>query len=63
MPRPLRPEDLFHSLETINNLNAIPFLECDEALVYEEEWWHWSFGDSGWALRTGAAHAVYGGTI
>ncbi len=27
---------------------------------YEEEWWHWSYGDSGWALRTGAPHAVYG---
>lgn len=27
---------------------------------YEEEWWHWSYGDSGWALRTGMPHAFYG---
>ena len=26
---------------------------------YEEEWWHWSFGDQGWALRTGRSYAVY----
>jgi zinc D-Ala-D-Ala dipeptidase len=27
---------------------------------YAAEWWHWSYGDQGWALRTGAAYAVYG---
>lgn len=27
---------------------------------YPEEWWHWSYGDSGWALRTGADCAIYG---
>ncbi len=27
---------------------------------YPEEWWHWSYGDSGWALRTGAECAIYG---
>ncbi len=27
---------------------------------YPEEWWHWSYGDSGWALRTGTATAWYG---
>jgi zinc D-Ala-D-Ala dipeptidase len=27
---------------------------------YPGEWWHWSFGEPGWALRTGAAHAIYG---
>jgi D-alanyl-D-alanine dipeptidase len=26
---------------------------------YIGEWWHWSYGDSGWALRTGAEWAVY----
>lgn len=26
---------------------------------YAGEWWHWSYGDSGWALRTGAEFAVY----
>jgi D-alanyl-D-alanine dipeptidase len=27
---------------------------------YPSEWWHWSFGDQGWAYRTGSPHAVYG---
>ncbi len=27
---------------------------------YAAEWWHWSYGDQGWALRTGRAEAVYG---
>ncbi len=26
---------------------------------YLGEWWHWSYGDSGWALRVGAKKAVY----
>ncbi|HOS91677.1 MAG TPA: M15 family metallopeptidase [Armatimonadota bacterium] len=25
-----------------------------------DEWWHWSYGDSGWAARLGHRHAVYG---
>ncbi|MCH7945760.1 MAG: dipeptidase [Armatimonadetes bacterium] len=29
---------------------------------YPSEYWHWSFGDQGWAYRTGAAHAIYGVT-
>ncbi len=27
---------------------------------YEEEWWHWSYGDCGWALRTHQPAALYG---
>ncbi len=26
---------------------------------YADEWWHWSYGDNGWALRVGAPHAIY----
>jgi len=26
---------------------------------YLGEWWHWSYGDSGWALRIGAKAALY----
>ncbi len=26
---------------------------------YSGEWWHWSYGDSGWALRVGAPCALY----
>lgn len=25
-----------------------------------DEWWHWSYGDSAWAVRTGANQACYG---
>ena len=27
---------------------------------YPEEWWHWSYGDSGWAWRTSQTCACYG---
>lgn len=27
---------------------------------YPSEWWHWSFGDKYWALRTGATAALFG---
>ena len=27
---------------------------------YPLEWWHWSYGDSGWAFRIGASAALYG---
>ncbi|MBW3636349.1 MAG: D-alanyl-D-alanine carboxypeptidase family protein [Armatimonadetes bacterium] len=26
---------------------------------YVDEWWHWSYGDNGWALRVGAEAAIY----
>lgn len=26
---------------------------------YADEWWHWSYGDNGWALRVGAKSAIY----
>ncbi|HEU4751805.1 MAG TPA: M15 family metallopeptidase, partial [Armatimonadota bacterium] len=27
---------------------------------YPSEWWHWSYGDQGWAYRGGHAEALYG---
>jgi D-alanyl-D-alanine dipeptidase len=27
---------------------------------YPGEWWHWSYGDSAWAVRVGAENAPYG---
>lgn len=27
---------------------------------YPSEWWHWSYGDQGWAYRTGQEAALYG---
>jgi D-alanyl-D-alanine dipeptidase len=35
-------------------------LEPTGLTQYVDEWWHWSYGDNGWALRTGAQHALYG---
>ncbi|NYV75324.1 M15 family metallopeptidase [Streptomyces sp. UH6] len=33
----------------------------DAGLInYPTEWWHWSFGDRYWALRTGQPAALYG---
>jgi zinc D-Ala-D-Ala dipeptidase len=26
---------------------------------YPSEYWHWSYGDQGWAYRGGHAHAIY----
>jgi zinc D-Ala-D-Ala dipeptidase len=27
---------------------------------YPGEWWHWSYGEPGWAVRTHSPHALYG---
>ncbi len=35
-------------------------LEPTGLTPYSDEWWHWSFGDNGWALRVGAPCAIYG---
>lgn len=37
----------------------IQTLEVTGLTNYAGEWWHWSYGDSGWALRVGAPQAVY----
>ena len=29
---------------------------------YPSEYWHWSYGDQGWAYRGGHPHAIYGST-
>ena len=34
-------------------------LEPTGLTSYADEWWHWSYGDNGWALRVGADHAIY----
>ncbi len=27
---------------------------------YSKEWWHWSYGDRGWAMRENRKYAIYG---
>lgn len=34
-------------------------LEAAGLTNYAGEWWHWSYGDQGWALRVGAPKAIY----
>jgi D-alanyl-D-alanine dipeptidase len=35
-------------------------LEAEGLTNYPSEYWHWSYGDQGWAYRGGRAAAVYG---
>ncbi|MBC8103416.1 MAG: D-alanyl-D-alanine carboxypeptidase family protein [Cytophagales bacterium] len=42
-----------------NRRLLIGVLEPTGLTNYTGEWWHWSYGDSGWALRTGARFAQY----
>jgi zinc D-Ala-D-Ala dipeptidase len=37
-------------------------LESAGLTNYPSEYWHWSFGDQGWAYRGGHPHALYGAT-
>ena len=38
----------------IDTLGEAGFSNC------RDEWWHWSYGDSAWAVRMGCSVAVYG---
>lgn len=42
-----------------NRQMMIEALEASGLTNYAGEWWHWSYGDSGWALRVRAPEAVY----
>ena len=42
-----------------NRYLLIRTLEAVGLTNYAGQWWHWSYGDSGWALRTGAPAALY----
>ena len=37
----------------------IQTLEATGLTNYAGEWWHWSYGDSGWAFRVNAPRALY----
>jgi D-alanyl-D-alanine dipeptidase len=45
--------------ETARRNRERSILEPTGLTNYADEWWHWSFGDNGWALRVGAPHAIY----
>ena len=43
-----------------NRLLLIETMEATGLTNYVGEWWHWSYGDQGWALRVGSPVAYYG---
>ncbi len=48
------PEAKYHRDLIIRALLDAGFSNC------RDEWWHWSYGDNAWSVRTGCAVAVYG---
>lgn len=52
----------YHKLSEIARNNRLMLIEAMEGVGltnYVGEWWHWSYGDQGWALRTGHPVAFY----
>ncbi len=43
-----------------NRILLITAMEAAGLTNYVGEWWHWSYGDQGWALRVGNPVAYYG---
>ena len=43
-----------------NRILLITVMEAAGLTNYVGEWWHWSYGDQGWALRVGSPVAYYG---
>lgn len=42
-----------------NRALLLNILESTGLTPYVDEWWHWSYGDNGWALRVNAPYALY----
>jgi D-alanyl-D-alanine dipeptidase len=51
------------ALATSNRQLLASKMQTAGFVLYEHEWWHFSYGDRYWAKATGAAHAIYGGCI
>lgn len=51
--RHLTPQARANRLILIRAMTEAGFSNC------ADEWWHWSYGDSAWAGRTGAPYAIY----
>lgn len=53
----------YHKLSETARANRIMLIDAMEGAGltnYLGEWWHWSYGDQGWALRVGNPTAPYG---
>lgn len=48
------PETKKNRMLLVQTLLAVGFSNC------RDEWWHYSYGDNAWAVRTGCAIAMYG---
>jgi D-alanyl-D-alanine dipeptidase len=44
----------------VNRLLVVHAMEGAGLTNYAGEWWHWSYGDQGWALRVGSPTCLYG---
>lgn len=65
---PYEMKDMRHAAMAVPELSATALanrellrsvLEPTGLTNYSDEWWHWSYGDNGWALRVSASHAIY----
>jgi D-alanyl-D-alanine dipeptidase len=43
-----------HRMILVETMLAVGFSNC------RDEWWHYSYGDAGWAVRTGETECFYG---
>jgi len=50
----LEPEIKKHRMRLVQTMLSVGFSNC------RDEYWHYSWGDSGWAVRTGATTCPYG---
>ncbi|MFM9873342.1 MAG: M15 family metallopeptidase, partial [Fimbriimonadaceae bacterium] len=50
----LSPEAEKNRMILVEAMLAVGFSNC------RDEWWHYSFGDAGWAVRTGQPACIYG---
>lgn len=50
----LTPEAQAHRFLLYDAMMGAGFSNC------RDEWWHYSYGDAGWAVRLGFDHAIYG---
>ncbi|HVL39394.1 MAG TPA: M15 family metallopeptidase [Fimbriimonadaceae bacterium] len=50
----LAPEAWRNRMVLVEAMLAVGFSNC------RDEWWHYSYGDAGWAVRTGASECFYG---
>lgn len=50
----LSPEAQKNRMLLVDTMLGVGFSNC------RDEWWHYSFGDAGWAVRLGKPYSIYG---